>query len=153
MPKKKRYPIDGGFVALPHNLVDSKAFQALTNNAKITYAYFKRDLKNGHQTTVTLTFEQARNYGICKSPSTFGKAKKELVAHGFLDPFIPGGLNEPSVFSLSERWRKWGTPDFEEKAYQPGIGSKYFTAAWKNPERAQKLLQARHKKKPNTESI
>ena len=151
--KKKGKKIQGCFVPLEHRLLDSRAFHALTNNSKIAFTYFRRDRKNGYQMDLTLTLKQAKGYGVCGSPTTFTKIKRELVAYGFLDPLNPGGLNEPAVFRESSRWKKWGTPEFEEKEYQAGIGSKYFQTIWKDPERARRLINARHKKKPNTESI
>ena len=150
MSKKSKSKIQGGFVALEHNLIESEAYKSLSKTAKIAFTYFKRDLKNGHQTEVILTFEQAQKYGVCNSPTTFNSAKKMLVQFGFLDCHTPGGLGKESIFSLSYRWKRYGTPDFESLDFQPGFGSKYFETIWKNEKKREKLIEARHSKKPNT---
>lgn len=90
MAKKNKNKIGEKFVALPKSLLLSKVFISLSSNAKIAFIYFKYDIKNGHETEVILTFNQAKKYGVCKSPSTFDLIKKELVAKGFLDP-LGGG--------------------------------------------------------------
>lgn len=136
-----------------HRLLDSDAFQSLSSTAKIAFMYFRRDMKNGHQTEVVLTFPQAKKYGVCCSPSTFDRIKRELVEKGFLDPFEPGGLNQPAIFRLSNRWKWYGTSRFQKVEYEPGVGSKYFQLAWKDEERSKKLIKARHGKKPNTNSV
>ena len=95
-----------------------------------------------------LTFGQAQKYGVCNSPTTFSKVKKELVKHGLLDPVDGGGLNAPAVFELSERWRWFNTDQFDEVPYKLGVGSKYFRTAMKDEMKRKKLLDARH---PNHE--
>ncbi len=143
---RKKY--SKGFVALPHNLVDSEAYQQLSAIATRAFTYFKRDLKNGHQTKVVLSFGQAKKYGVCDSSTTFSKVKKELVKHGLLDHVDGGGLNAPAVFELSERWRWFNTDQFDEVPYKLGVGSKYFRTAMKDETKRKRLLDARH---PNHE--
>ena len=153
MAKKRGPKIDGRFVPMEHRLIDSEVFKSLSKTAKIAFMYFRRDKKNGHQTEVILTFSQAQNYGVCSSPTTFNRTKKELVEKGFLDPFEPGGLNQPAIFVLSDRWKWYGTDRFKKIDFQPGVGSKYFRQAWKDEERSKQLIEARHRKKPNTDSV
>jgi hypothetical protein len=151
--KKKRLQIEGGFVAMEHRLLDSAVFQSLSSTAKIVFCYFKRDLKSGHQTEVSLTISQAKKMGVCQSPSTFGGAKRELVDKGFLDPFEPGGLNQRAVFQLSNRWKRYGQSNFEVLLYKNGVGSKYFQTIWKDPRKRKNLIKARHGKRPSIDSV
>ncbi len=155
MAKKYRgQKISGQFVPLQHQLLDSLAFQSLGNRAKVGLIYFHKDKKNGHQENLILTFPQAKEYGVCSSPSTFDSVKKELVEKGFLDSFEPGGLGKCSVFKISNRWKFFGTNQFKEFVFEPGSGSKYFQTIWKDESKKKKLLEARHgKKKPDTVSI
>jgi len=102
---------------------------------------------------VILSFEQAQKYGVCNSPTTFNTVKKELVEFGFLDSYDPGGLGKASVFSLSYRWKRYGTPYFNSLNFKPGFGSKYFKTIWKDEKKREKLIEARHNKKPNTDSV
>ena len=141
---RKRKRIEGGFVAMSHNLIESGAYRALSATAKLVYVYFKRDVKNGHQENVTLTFGQARKYSVCQSPSTFSKAKKQLVENGLLDPVDGGGLNSPAIFGLSERWGQFGTDRFKVVPYKTGFGSKYFQTAMQDEGKKKKVLNARY---------
>ena len=134
----------GSFVALGRPLLSSSAFTSLCSSAKIAYAYFLYDKKNAHEDKVILTFSQAKKFNVCRSQSTFTKIKKELVKHGFLDPLDGGGLNAPAIFKVSNRWNRYGNEDFKELKYQPGFGSKYFKDAMANPEKRQRIIQARH---------
>jgi len=153
MAKKRGPKIEGRFVPMEHRLIDSKVFISLSKTAKISFMYFRRDIKDSHQTEVILTFSQAQKYGVCNSPTTFNKVKKELVQKGFLDQVEPGGLNQASIFDLSSRWKWYGTPRFENVEFKPGIGSKYFTVIWKDEGRSEKLKEARHGKNLNTVSV
>ena len=97
----------GSFVPLGRPLLKSLAFTSLSSSAKIAYPYFLYDKKNAHEDKVILTFSQAKKFKVCQSQSTFTKAKKELVKHGFLDPIVGGGLNATGVYKLSYRWKRW----------------------------------------------
>jgi hypothetical protein len=143
---KRRKKIEGGFVALPHSLVESEAYKSLSATAKLAYTYFKRDVRSGHQENVTLTFGQAQKYGVCQSPSTFCKVKKQLVENGLLDPVDGGGLNAPAIFKLSRRWGWFGRDQFEVVYYKSGFSSKYFETAMKDETRKKKVLDARYPK-------
>lgn len=143
---RRRKKIEGPFVALLHRLIESEAYKSLSATAKLAYVYFLRDLRNGHQEDVTLTFGQAKKYRVCQSPSTFIKAKKQLVANGLLDPVDGGGLNAPAVFKLSRRWGWFGRDQFEVVPYKTGLGSKYFKAAMADEKKKKKVLSARYPK-------
>ena len=149
MPRKVK--IEGGFVPLPHNLMESEAYKSLKTTAKVAFLYFLRDKKSGHQTDVTLTCSQAQRYRVCQSPSSFAKAKRQLVKHGFLDPVDGGGLNAPAIFRLSDRWKHFGTDRFNDVLYKSGVGSKYFATAMKDSDKKKKVLVARYpKRKPDS---
>jgi hypothetical protein len=152
LAKKKRQKIQGQFVPLEKILLESNAYKSLGKLAKIAFIYFKLDIKNGHDKRVVLTISQAKKFSVCSSPSSFIKIKRELVSNGFLDPFEPGGLSEPSSFILSDRWKNFGTINFRQVDYVTGVGYKYFRAAWKDPIKRENLKNARHKNL-NTDSV
>tara|TARA_Y100001934_G_scaffold177211_1_gene209845 strand:- start:36 stop:485 length:450 start_codon:yes stop_codon:yes gene_type:complete len=148
MAKKYRgQKIDGQFVPLQHQLLDSLAFKSLGHASKVGLIYFYKDKKNGHQENLILTFPQAKKYGVCSSPSTFNSVKKELVEKGLLDPFKPGGLGKHSIFKISYRWKLYGTDRFEKIHFEPGCGSKQFQVIWKDEMKRKNLLEVRHGKK------
>jgi len=154
MANKKGKKIEGQFVPLQHNLLESLAFQSLSKSSKVGLIYFYKDKKSSHQETVVLTYPQAKKYGVCSSPETFKTIKKALVEKGFLDPFEPGGLGKHSIFKISYRWKIYGTSRFEKIAFKPGCGSKQFQVIWKDELKRKKLLEARHgKNKQDTVSV
>lgn len=144
MSKRVKNKIRGRFFCVLHQLLDSKAFIELSPSAKACWLYFMKDKKTDHHPIrVVLTFNQAVKAGVCKSPNTFNKLKRELVAHGLLDQIEVGGLNKPAAFELSDRWEMYGTDDFKEWTYKAGVGNKYFARAMKVPELKTELLEAR----------
>ena len=143
---RRRKKIEGPFVALLHRLIESEAYKSLSATAKLAYVYFLRDLRNGHQEDVTLTFGQAKKYRVCQSPSTFIKAKKQLVENGLLDPVDGGGLNAPAVFKISGRWKWFDRDLFQILPYKSGFSSKYFKTAMEDEDKKRKVLNARYPK-------
>ena len=144
MKKSKKRKKLGSFVPLGRPLLRSLAYTSLSRSAKIAYPYFLYDKKNYHQDSVILTFSQARRFGVCQSPSTFTKIKRELVRHGFLDPVDGGGLNAPAVFKISLRWKRFGDGDFKEVPFRPGVSSKFFKSAMADASKRHKIIQSRH---------
>ena len=74
----------------------------------------------------------------------YTKIKRELVQYGLLDPLDGGGLNAPAIFKVSNRWNRYGNEDFKDLKYKPGFSSKFFKDAMANPEKRQRIIQARH---------
>ena len=69
-----------------------------------------------NQGKIVFTYQEAEELGI-RSSRTFFKALRELVEErGFIDVEEGGSwyFSKATKFSISERWRKFGTP-----AYQP----------------------------------
>jgi hypothetical protein len=60
-------------------------------------------------------YSEGRRRGL--KDRQFGRAIRELVEKGFIDVIRLGsGLQgDPSLYYFSDRWRKYGTPDFEKK--------------------------------------
>jgi hypothetical protein len=48
--------------------------------------------------------------------NTFIKARNQLIEKGFIDVIQRGGLwKQPTIYGLSERWRKYTRSDFDKK--------------------------------------
>lgn len=125
--KKKKYENDRMFVS--KRMVRSRAFIALNGTAKtvlflfLTKRIMKPIKKNGRTTSwiilnngeIEFTYIEAEEkYGISKKQ--FAHALDVLVEKGFIDITHQGGAyrRDKSLYSISERWRKYGKPDFEE---------------------------------------
>lgn len=87
-----------------HVLMPEKALELLSNTALIAYVYFLASEKKINQGYVSLTFDEAKKYNVCRSRTTFIKAKKELIIKGFLDVPVGDRLGNRAIFKLSNRW-------------------------------------------------
>jgi DNA-binding GntR family transcriptional regulator len=71
---------------------------------------------------LTFTYAEANHYGL--SNATFYRAIRTLVRRGFIDvehrggTFGHGEIKDYSRFKMSNRWRKWGTDEFEKKSFE-----------------------------------
>ena len=124
---------------LEPSLIESNAFLNLSGKAAIICllrfhqkAYRKRASKkkqgmkhliitnNGE---IVFTYSEAKELGL-KSSRTFYKVLHELIEEkGFIDVGTPGNWyeKEPSKYSISERWKRYGTPDFEQIKMSRGL--------------------------------
>lgn len=123
--KKRR--TESRVVVLDRQLLDSRAYADLDGNSskalirfmckrqvQISPAAGKRPktvviLNNGQ---ITYSYDEAEKHGY--SRGTFVKVIDALIDHGFIDIAESGaGLFRSATFyALSDRWQKWGTPDF-----------------------------------------
>jgi hypothetical protein len=115
-------------VTLAADLLESKAFcelkGALTIRALIRF-YHKRKWsvikQHGKKKRIyvdepiAFCYAEAQEMGI--GPSRFHEIIRELYRSGFIDMEHQGGglLKDYSTYTLSERWRKYGKPEFEHK--------------------------------------
>lgn len=117
-------------VWVERNLLRSIAFCSLKNSSAIVFFHFlmkrimgKSERKRGRKQWVitnngriTFTYSEAqKNLGYTKP--RFNRALKELVKNGLIDIKHPGGsfAGDSNEFAISDRWRDYGTPDFEKK--------------------------------------
>ena len=57
------------------------------------------------------------------TPQQFSKALKELHRLGFIDVLKPGSAlkGDQTKFSLSDRWKAYGTPEFKQTEYPRSV--------------------------------
>jgi hypothetical protein len=142
--KKEDSWIQGGFVAITFEMINSLAYKELTGSAIKALILCMRKVKEMNRkerfkVIFSLTYPEARRQGFCDG--TFWRAMKSLQRLGFIDCTIKGGLTgrckktpsahklslrwkekeygrTPSAYKLSLRWKECGTPAFED--IQPG---------------------------------
>lgn len=68
-------------------------------------------IKNNGQ--IAFSYKEAGKVGFCEA--TFRRALDNLVRLGFIDINRQGGLYQPSLYSISKRYLKYDTDQFEEK--------------------------------------
>ena len=124
MTKKK-----SSIIVVDKDVLNSKAFSSLRKGSSaIVYFDFlmkriikRAKVKSGKQRVVVVnngeieyTYSEAkRKRGFTKQ--RFHSAIKELVEKGLIDIARPGGGydGEKSLYSISDRWKKYDTPEFE----------------------------------------
>ncbi len=110
--RKKSKTNNGPFVKLDNEIIDSKPFQELTIHAKWLYVEFKKRYNGKNKYNISLTQKESK---AIMAINTFNKSRNQLIEKGFIDLIRRGGLwKQCSIFALSERWRKYGTPEFEK---------------------------------------
>jgi hypothetical protein len=120
---------NSGRIVIKDTVLKSKAYRSLKNPTSfIVYADFlmKRQMVKVNQAKrqsawliandgeIEYTYTEAEKKGI--SRQRFSKAIKELVEKGLIDISRHGGYfsGKKTLYSFSERWRKFGTAEFEE---------------------------------------
>jgi len=112
-----------GVVVIDKEIIFSKAFLSLSGIApqvyliflsKRKYARVGRKWMQTNNGEIEFPYDEAQDqFGITKP--RFTRAIDQLIKHGFLDIAKPGGgiCGVKTLYSISERWQKFDTPDFE----------------------------------------
>ena len=114
MSKKKK--IKNEFNAVPpyaqieEKLAYSEASKGLKAHTKWLYVAFRLKYKGNNARDIVFLESEAKKI---MSLSTFRADCRKLIERGFIDLIKRGGFyNQPHIFGLSNRWRKYGTKDF-----------------------------------------
>ena len=115
-------------IQIEHDLLNSKAFQSLkyVYSIKVLLWFYEkvRMEKNKHKRGfkrwtilrdgLTFTYEEAGVRGVANWQ--FTRALRELHSLGFIDfeKHGSGLMKDYSIYTLSDRWRLFGMPDFDE---------------------------------------
>lgn len=136
------------FVAVPWDLLNSKAYCALTHSARACLPYWlgkpkaRFDCAEYYEREFIFPYPEAENYGFARA--TFAKVIRELVEKGFVDPKDKGGLRGDGLsynhFALSRRWRAFNTPEFVRMTWGQAM-----------PRSKQKQVQKRYATSSKTE--
>ena len=128
IPRKKK-PSHSDTITIDRALFKSNAWLSLTGIAPqiLTLFLLRRQMvqanrKKGRNNWVctnngelVFTYVDAKEkYGILQS--RFIRAIDDLIDHGFLDIATPANslIKQPTKYGLSERWKKYDTPEFKE---------------------------------------
>jgi len=119
----------GGRVWLPRGLASSPAARKLSANAfRVLLAFYEKrrmtrvkyggrnhwEVANNGEIVFPYTDAQQR---LGLAPASFTRAIDALVACGFIDIAEPGQpcARKPTQYAISDRWMKYGLPDFVAK--------------------------------------
>ncbi|MEZ4600579.1 MAG: hypothetical protein R2940_12395 [Syntrophotaleaceae bacterium] len=114
---------------IEYDLLESAAYRQLTATARDVFHRFlkKRQLKKrkgskknewivANNGEIIFPYSEAEKMEI--SRATFARCLDSLIECGFIDIEHSGGGGpgkDVSLYGLSERWRKHGTPEFEKR--------------------------------------
>lgn len=98
------------FVALHWEIIDSEAWQALTNAARVALIHLKRKIVSSNPGEISLSYREMEQKKIMHR-QTFADALRQLEKIGFITKEQRGGLyRRRNFFRLSEGWRRYGQP-------------------------------------------
>lgn len=113
------------FVRLTWKMLEHNAYIDLPASARAMLPYFLKKVKISdwepvyYNTQFTFCYTEADKYGCAKR--TFFRVIEALVKNGFVDPVKRGGLRgtglTSSIFKLSDRWKRYGTHEFQEVSW------------------------------------
>ena len=111
--KKKKDPfLEPPFAGVEHKAWESEAFKKLKAHTKWLYVEFKYRYHGNNPRNIIFTQKEAN--GIMDL-ETFRADYRILIKLGFIDLVKHGGFyKQPHIFGLSNRWKKYGTKEFEE---------------------------------------
>ncbi|GAI74845.1 unnamed protein product [marine sediment metagenome] len=108
--KKKKFKYEGPFAGVTRKQKESEAFKKLSIHAKWLYVEYRFKYNGENDHNIVMTYQEAKEIMAIE---TFIKARNKLIERGFIDVIRRGGLEkQPTIYGLSDRWKKFGTKDF-----------------------------------------
>jgi hypothetical protein len=107
----------GRFMKLTINMIESKAWEALSVYEQALYIHIKAKYRGFNRSgednsrDLSFTYEEGR---ALMSPERFTKAVDRLIETGFIDivEHLPQA-RRPTIYGLSSRWHDYGRPEFK----------------------------------------
>jgi hypothetical protein len=122
MGKRKTNKIDYKFVPFPVEVLESMAWEKLTNAARVAYLHIRERWCFNMQKPVSVSYKAMERIMERK---TFSKALKQLEAIGFIKKTQTGGIfRKRNYFDMSEEWRRIDRTEAEIKDHIDGISIK-----------------------------
>jgi len=99
----RKKPKNPPFMMMPWEIVDSYAWEELTNASRVAYLHGKRKIVRSDQNEFTLTYSEMERI---MDRHTYAKSISQLLDMGFWTMHQRGGLyRRINVFGLSNEWR------------------------------------------------
>jgi len=108
--KKNKNKIEGNWSYIEHNILKSEAWKGLKVHSKWLYFEYKVRWLGDNTKHIIFTQEEIKKI---MAIGTFYNSRDHLIERGFIDVIERGGLEKrPTIYGLSNRWKKYGTKDF-----------------------------------------
>lgn len=122
MGKKKPKKIDFKFVPVPVEVLKSKAWEQLTNAARVAYVHIRERWWFNRKEPVAVSYKAMERI---MGRKTFSSALKQLEGMGFLKKTQTGGIfRKRNYFQMSEEWKGSDKTEEERKGHTDGISIK-----------------------------
>ena len=109
MPRKKKNKLSR-FVALHWEIIDSHAWQNLTNASRVALVHLKRKVVMPNPGEISLSYGEMEKI---MNRHTYSRALRQLEEFGFITKVQYGGLyRRRNFFRLSEGWHSIFLPVF-----------------------------------------
>lgn len=103
--KKKK---NSRFVMMPWEIVDSYAWEQLTNASRVAYLHLRQQIVSSDQEEIILTY---RKMEPIMDRHTYANSISQLLDMGFITMQQRGGLHrKKNIYRLSNEWRLYSRP-------------------------------------------
>ena len=113
------------YVAVPHEMMESAAMKAMTQkypSATTVLLYALKQLRftkrrgnspswSMNNGTLKVTYSGLSSY--LRTTNRVNNSIQALLEYGFIDRVRQGGLRHPSLYAISDRWKRYGTDRFD----------------------------------------
>ncbi len=93
------------FLAIPWEVIDSKAWQELTHAARVAFIHLKRKVVSPNPDQISLSYREMEKF---MNRHTYAKALRQLEKFGFISREQHGGLyRKRNFFKFVEDWKRY----------------------------------------------
>lgn len=122
MTRKKANKIGFKFTPWPADVTKSKAWEQLTNAARVAYVHIRERWCFNRQEPVAVSYKSMERIMERK---TYSNALKQLEEIGFIKKTQTGGIfRKRNYFQMSEKWRWADSPKPDREGHTDGISIK-----------------------------
>ena len=100
------------YLRLTDNMMDSKAWKALSCQAIVVYLNIKKKYNFTNENDLSFTYKEGLEL---MNKRTFTRAMDNLIENGFIYIVRQGLLKQCSIYGLSKEWQYYGTNAFAIK--------------------------------------
>ena len=93
------------FARIDKEIINSPAFQKLSNPARVAFLLLRAQIRDRNQNKVIFPYTQAQKY---MKSNTFSRAISQLIAIGFIKKGQEGGLyRRTNTYTFVDAWRRY----------------------------------------------
>ncbi len=119
MGRNKTEKLGYKFVPVPTDMLESKAWENLTNAARVAYIHIFKKFFFNYKKPVSTTYNEMERF---MTRYTYASAIRQLEENGFIEKTQKGGIfRRRNYFTASEGWRQTGKEETDINKHITGI--------------------------------